>query len=155
MKSESKDLQSILFWKQTRKLNCDFWDTVLPENSKFQEKVIGVQKCISVLDFPVATKCYLETSRGCSLVRLILSLYFYFLKDFIYLSLEGKGGRQRERNIRVWWVLSCAPYQGPGPQSRHVPWLGIEPVTPCFAGWHSIHWAIPARAYFNFFKGYK
>ena len=42
--------------------------------------------------------------------------------------------------------LSCAPYWGPGPQHRHVPWLGIEPVTLWFAGPCSIHWATPARA---------
>ena len=42
--------------------------------------------------------------------------------------------------------LSCAPYWGPGPQPRHVPWLGIKLVTLRFAGQHSIHWATPARA---------
>ena len=31
-------------------------------------------------------------------------------------------------------------------QPRHVAWLGIEPATRSFTGWHSIHWAIPARA---------
>ena len=39
-----------------------------------------------------------------------------------------------------------ATYWGPGLQHRHVPWLGIEQVTLCFAGWHSAHWATPARA---------
>ena len=42
--------------------------------------------------------------------------------------------------------LLHAPYWGPGPQPRHVPWLGIKPATLWFAGWCSIHWAIPARA---------
>ena len=37
-----------------------------------------------------------------------------------------------------------APYWGPGPQPRHVPWLGIEPVTLWFASWCSVHWATPA-----------
>ena len=41
---------------------------------------------------------------------------------------------------------SHAPYWGPGPQPRHVPWLGIKPVTFWFAGRHSIHRATPARA---------
>ena len=35
---------------------------------------------------------------------------------------------------------------GPDPQPRHVPWLGIEPVTLWFAGCHSFHWTIPTRA---------
>ena len=43
--------------------------------------------------------------------------------------------------------LSCTPYQGPGLQPRHVPWLGIQPVTLCFTGQCSTHWATPARVY--------
>ena len=42
--------------------------------------------------------------------------------------------------------LLLAPYWGPGLQPKHVPWLGIKPVTLCFAIWHSIHWATPSRA---------
>ena len=42
--------------------------------------------------------------------------------------------------------LSHAPYWGPGPQPRHVPWLEIEPVTLWCADGHSIHWATAARA---------
>ena len=37
----------------------------------------------------------------------------------------------------------------PGLQPRHVPQLGIEPVTLCFTGQHSIHWATAARARFG------
>ena len=44
--------------------------------------------------------------------------------------------------------LSHAPNWGPGPQPRHVPWLGIEPATFWFAGQHSIHWATPTTASF-------
>ena len=55
-------------------------------------------------------------------------------KDFIYLFLERGEGRakERERIISVWLPLTW-PHWGPGPQARHVPWLGIEPVTLCFA----------------------
>ena len=42
--------------------------------------------------------------------------------------------------------LLIAPYWGPGPQPRQVPWLGIKWVTLWFTGQHSIHWAPPARA---------
>ena len=42
--------------------------------------------------------------------------------------------------------LSCASHWGPGPKPRHVPWLGIEPVTLRFAGGCSIQSATPARA---------
>ena len=33
--------------------------------------------------------------------------------------------------------LLCAPYWGPGPQPRQVPWLGIELATLSFTGWCS------------------
>ena len=38
--------------------------------------------------------------------------------------------------------LSHAPYWGPSPQPRHVPWLGIKPVTLQFTGRHSIQWVL-------------
>ena len=40
------------------------------------------------------------------------------------------------------WLPLTWPQLGTWP----VPWLGIEPVTFWFAGWHSIHWASPAMA---------
>ena len=42
--------------------------------------------------------------------------------------------------------LPRTPHQGP----RHMPWPGIKPVTPWFVGWHSIHWATPARPMLDF-----
>ena len=42
--------------------------------------------------------------------------------------------------------LLHTPTWGPGPQPRHVPWLGIELATLWFTDRHSIHWATPARA---------
>ena len=49
---------------------------------------------------------------------------------FLYLFLDRGEGKEkeRERNIIVWLLLEC-PHQGPGPQPRHVPWLGIKPAT--------------------------
>ena len=43
--------------------------------------------------------------------------------------------------------LLHTPSQGPGLPPRHVPWLGIKPVTFCFTVQHSIHWAKPARIF--------
>ena len=51
------------------------------------------------------------------------------------------------------WFLLRAPNWGPGLQPRHVPWLGIKPVTLWFAGWYSIHWVAPARAEVPSLKG--
>ena len=66
--------------------------------------------------------------------------------SFIFLD-RGEG---RERNINVWLPLTC-PYWGPGPQPRHVPWLGIKPATLWFTVCHSIHWVTPAKASFFLF----
>ena len=78
----------------------------------------------------------------------------YIFKDFIYLLLERRETREkeRERNIDVWEITSIGcfshpPNWGPGPKPRHVPWLRIEPATFWFAGRHSEHWTIPARAW--------
>ena len=38
----------------------------------------------------------------------------------------------RGSGLSVCGCLSCALYQGPGLQPRHVPWLGIELATPWF-----------------------
>ena len=65
------------------------------------------------------------------------NVYFYFIKCFIYLFLEQKGGRKRWRETSVCSCLSCAPYWRPGPQPRHVLWLGIELAALWFAVWHS------------------
>ena len=65
-------------------------------------------------------------------------IFSFFL---IYLFLERGEGKEkeRERNINVCGCLSCTLKQGPGLQPRHVPQLGIEPVTLWFAGLRSVH----------------
>ena len=49
--------------------------------------------------------------------------YFFFFKDFIYFSREGKGKEgEREGEKHQSVDASLAPfYWGPGPQPRHVP----------------------------------
>ena len=74
----------------------------------------------------------------------ILILLFCFNISFIFR--EGEGGRKREGETSMCGCLSHTPHWEPGPQPRHVPWLGIEPATHWLTGWHSIHWATPARA---------
>ena len=73
-------------------------------------------------------------------------------KDFIYLLFRqrGKGGRKRGRETSMRVCLSCTPYWGPGLQPRHVPPLGIKPVTLWFSGPCSTHWAVPAGFFLNF-----
>ena len=61
----------------------------------------------------------------------------------IYLLIFRKSGRKEGRETSIG-CPSHAPYWGPGPQPRHVPWLEIKPATLWFTGWYSIHWATPA-----------
>ena len=78
---------------------------------------------------------------------LVQSLYNYnFLKGFIVIFREGKGRRKRGRDTSMCGWLSRIPNWGAGLQPRHVPWVGIETVTPWFIGWHPVHWTTPARA---------
>ena len=74
-----------------------------------------------------------------------IELYRYFL-GFIFLFLErGKGGKKKGKKHQCVVASHAPPYWGHDPQPRHVPWLGIEPVTFCVTSLSSIHWAIPAR----------
>ena len=67
--------------------------------------------------------------------------FFSFLRFYLFIF------REREREGEKH---QCTPHWGPGPQPRHVPWLGIKPVTFWFAGPHSVHWATPARVEHTF-----
>ena len=78
------------------------------------------------------------------------SFIFNFLKKILFLDRGREGERGRETSM--CGCLSCAPYWGPGPQPRHVLWLGIKPATIWLTGWCSIHWATPSRAIFNFLR---
>ena len=73
-------------------------------------------------------------------------IFYFFLRFYLFIFREGKGGWKRERETSMCGCLPHTPYWGPGPQPRHVPWLGIELETLWLAGQHSIHWATPARA---------
>ena len=82
-----------------------------------------------------------------SCMSLLHTPMFIFL--IFYLFLEGKEGKEKERESSVCGCLSHAPYWGPGLQPRHVPWPEIEVVTLWITGLHSIHWATPARAMYT------
>ena len=65
-------------------------------------------------------------------------IFMILLLLFIYLR-ERKGERKRGREILICVCFSCTLYWGPGPQPRHVPWLGIEPARADFTSWLLIH----------------
>ena len=102
-----------------------------------------------VLSNPILNTLILNNLHGstCSsyldITGCILFLFLNYL--FFYLFLNKGEGREKGRKTSMCGCLSCAPYWRPDLQTRHMTWLGIEPVTLCFSGLHSIHWATPAR----------
>ena len=69
-----------------------------------------------------------------------------FLKIFLFILRERGREGEKEGEKHQCVVASHAPPTGDlAWQPRHVLWLGIEPATLWFAGWHSIHWTTPAR----------
>ena len=88
---------------------------------------------------------HLQNFMSCELIYSFFKKRFYLCWD----KWEGKE-KERDRIINVWLPLMHPPL-GTGWQPRHVPWLGIEPATLWFAGWHSILWATLARAELIFF----
>ena len=58
-----------------------------------------------------------------------------FFKDFICLFLDRGEGREEEGE-KHQCVVECAPYGGPGLQSRHLRQLGIKLW---FVRGHSVH----------------
>ena len=91
-------------------------------------------------------------SKNKNILKIFLNFFIQknFLKIFFIYRQRRREG-QRGRETSVCDCFSHAPYWGPGPQPRQVPWLGTEPVTIWFAGPHSIHWATPARAILEIF----
>ena len=72
-----------------------------------------------------------------------MNICFPFFKKGFYLFIFRQKRGEGEKCV----VDSCVPHTGkPGLQLRHVPWLGIEPATLRFIGWHSVDWATPAKA---------
>ena len=85
----------------------------------------------------------IDSAEGDNGINIFLKILFIFR--------ERKRGRKRGRETSVCGCLLRPHYWGPGPQPRHVPWLGIQPVILWFTGPRSIHWATPARAGINIF----
>ena len=74
--------------------------------------------------------------------------FFYPHLRTCLLNSERRERRKRERKKHQAVASHAHPNQGPNLQPRHVPWLGIEPATFCFARQCPTHWATPARAHF-------
>ena len=137
------------FWLPSRFLFCLHFSTVYEVTGFLWGYHVGVTWAswvcgsMSLTKFGALFLIYLF-----NLFILILKYVFFFKKDFISLFLDRGEEKKKERETTRCGCLSHAPYWGPGPQPRHVPWLGIEQATLWFAGQHSIHWATPSREYF-------
>ena len=115
------------------------WDPVLP-------KCFKGYLCWTCQVIWLRNPCY----KNLSCIIVTFHIITFFGKDFYLLIFrEEKGGRNRGRETSMCGCLFRAPHWGPGPQPRHVPWLGIEPATLWFTGQHSVHWATSARAMIN------
>ena len=89
---------------------------------------------------------------GLQATVILINSSYLFLKKILFIFRER--GSEREREGEKHWCardtsIGCllhAPNWGPSPQPKHVPWLGIEPMTFWFSSWHSVHWVTPVRA---------
>ena len=62
---------------------------------------------------------------------------FLFKRFYLFLDRREGKEKERERNINVWLPLVRPPHQVPGPQPRHVSWLGITGDSDLQAGTQS------------------
>ena len=59
---------------------------------------------------------------------MMICILSFFWRFSLFLE-RGEGRKkERERSNNAWLPLTCFPQWGPGPQPRHVPWLGIKPT---------------------------
>ena len=74
-------------------------------------------------------------------IHSFIKLFFFFLRflKFIFRGKGREGEREGEKHqcVVAFSTPPTGAHWGPGPQARHVPWLGIEPVTLCFSGTQS------------------
>ena len=71
-------------------------------------------------------------------------IYFKIFYLFIFRERGREGEREGQKHHCV--VASRAPPTMDGAcNPARCPRLGLEPATPWFTGWHSIHWATAAR----------
>ena len=74
-----------------------------------------------------------------------LCFFFEIFYLFIFRQRGSEGDRDGQKHPRL--VASCTPLaRESGSQPRHVPLLGIEPVTLWFAGQLLVYWVTPAGA---------
>ena len=69
---------------------------------------------------------------------------------YLFRGREREGETEEEKHWYERNINSCLlyiPNQRPNPQSRHVPWLGIELVTFLFAVRCPTYWTTPARVH--------
>ena len=78
-----------------------------------------------------------------SMMMMVIS--FCFSLFYLFIFIEGKGETKTRRETSLCGCLSPAPYWGPDQQPRHVPWLGMKPMTLWFTGRYLIHWTTAAR----------
>ena len=72
------------------------------------------------------------------MLPIFFKIYLFICRDW------GRGGERKGEKHQCVVASLVPPTAGSGPQPR--PWLRVKLATLWFTGWHSIHWATPARA---------
>ena len=137
------------YYKLSPQISLEFW-LKLPYNFSLPGDREGGVRTVSNIkpsylraSFVSPNSCdFMHVSQGRS-----LAFATFLQKNILFIIFRHRrreGERKGESELH-------APNWGPSRQPRHVPLLGIEPVTLWFAGWCSVHWATPARVSFGHF----
>ena len=115
---------------------------------------------MSYIDEKIYKITFISTNLSFWFLILVVNISFFLKKFYFFILERGREGEkegEKHQCTRETLIgcLSYAPSQGPGPQSRHVPWLGIELAIFRFAGQCPTHWATPVRAVVNFSTAWK
>ena len=71
-------------------------------------------------------------------------MWDFFKKRFYVFIFRERGRKGKKEGEEHRYVREAST--GPGPQPRHVPCLGIKPVTFRLVGWTLTYWVTPVRA---------
>ena len=114
-----------------------------------------VLMCISLMTSTVKYLPYLLAFCMFSFEKRLFRYFahFYVILKRFYLFIFRERGREGEREGEKHWcaretLIGCLLHTSnwrSGPQLRHVPWLGIEPVTFHLAGPCPTRWTTPVR----------
>ena len=122
----------------------DLWESFLP--LFLPRRPLVLLYCLWILWLGILFALCQRDKRFFSFVLLtMVGSFFFFLRFYLFIFREQGREEEREREMSMCGCLSRGPHWGPGLQPRHVPWLGVQPVT-LVHSLLSTHCVTPARA---------